>query len=374
MRIRNLETVSVRVNHRGDWLFVRLSTDEGLVGLGEAALGGGGPERDRLVATILQQQCLPLLRGCDPCAVSATIATLRPLVRGFAGATAISACEQALWDIAGQAAGLPVHRMLGGPTRERLPLYANINRATVERTPEGFAQNAAAAVAEGFTAVKAAPFDGMERRRVRDRDQQARVRRGLDCVAAMRAAVGPEVELLVDCHSNFDVATALTVAAELRTLGVMWFEEPVPTEDREALARLRPQVADLELIGGEQLWGLEGFWPYLAAGLWDVIMPDVKHCGGIAALLAIGGLAAARNVGVAPHNPSGPVAMAASAQAAAALPHLRALEYAWGEVPWRAALVAPPERIVAGDLLLPDGPGLGIALDEETLSQHQGAR
>lgn len=374
MRIRNLETVSVRVNHRGDWLFVRLVTDEGLVGLGEASHGGGGPERDRLVAAILQQQCLPLLRGRDPRAVIATLATLRPLARGFAGATAISACEQALWDIAGQAAGLPIHRMLGGPTRERLPLYANINRATIERTPEGFARQAAAAVAEGFTAVKAAPFDGMERRRVRDRDQQARVRRGLDCVAAMRAAVGPGVELLVDCHSNFDVATALAVAGELRSLGVTWFEEPVPTEDREALARLRPQVADLELIGGEQLWGLEGFWPYLAAGLWDVIMPDVKHCGGIAALLAIGGLAAARNVGVAPHNPSGPVAMAASAQAAAALPHLRALEYAWGEVPWRAALVAPPERIVAGDLLLPDGPGLGIALDEETLSQHQGAR
>ncbi len=374
MHIRNLETVSVRVNHRGDWLFVRLVTDEGLVGLGEASHGGGGPERDRLAAAILQQQCLPLLRGRDPRAVIATLATLRPLARGFAGATAISACEQALWDIAGQAAGLPIHRMLGGPTRERLPLYANINRATIERTPEGFARQAAAAVAEGFTAVKAAPFDGMERRRVRDRDQQARVRRGLDCVAAMRAAVGPGVELLVDCHSNFDVATALAVAGELRSLGVTWFEEPVPTEDREALARLRPQVADLELIGGEQLWGLEGFWPYLAAGLWDVIMPDVKHCGGIAALLAIGGLAAARNVGVAPHNPSGPVAMAASAQAAAASPHLRALEYAWGEVPWRAAILAPPERIVAGELLLPDGPGLGIALDEETLSQHQGAR
>jgi len=372
MRITGLETVVVRVNHRGDWLFVRLTTDEGMVGLGEASQGGGGPDRDEIVATILRRQCLPLLRGRDPRAVTATIAALRPLARGFAGRTAISACEQALWDLAGKAAGLPIYRLLGGPTRGRVPLYANINRATTERSPEGFARNAAAAVADGFTALKAAPFDGMDRHRVRDRGQQARVRRGLACVAAMRDAIGPDVELLIDCHSNFDVPTALAVAVELRSLGVTWFEEPVPTDDREALARLRPLVADLELIGGEQLWGLEEFWPYLAGDLWDMLMPDVKHCGGIGALMAIGAAAAARGVSVAPHNPSGPVAMAASAQAAAALPHLRALEYAWGEVPWRAALLDPPERIEAGELIVPQGPGLGVTLSEATLAEHAG--
>lgn len=371
MRITGLEVVRVGVNRRGDWLFVRLTTDEGLTGLGEASHGGVGPERDAVVTAILERQCRPLLVGRDPRAVVATVAALAPLARGLAGATAASACEQALWDLAGKAAGLPVHRLLGGPARERIPLYANINRATDERTPEGFARNAAAAVAEGFRAVKLAPFDGMDRRRIGDRDQRERLRLGLDCVAGVRDAVGPAIEVYVDCHSHFDLPTAVEVGRELRALGVRWFEEPVPTEDLDLLARLRPLVPDLELIGGEELHDVAGFWPYLAAGVWDVVMPDVKHCGGLAAAVAIGRLAEARGVAIAPHNPSGPVAMAASAQVAAALPHVRALEHAWGEVPWRADLVAPRERIADGHLVLPDGPGLGIELNEAVVAAQR---
>lgn len=373
MRITGLDVVTVHVNHRGDWLFVLLQTDDGLTGLGEASHGGFGPDRDAIVTAVLRRQCLPVLLGHDPRAVLAAMAALWPLVDGLATATAVSACEQALWDLAGKAAGLPVHRLLGGPTRDRIPLYANINRATTERTPAGFARSATAAVADGYRAVKCAPFDGMERARVRDRDrdQRARLRVGLDCVAAVRDAVGPEVDLLVDCHSFFDVPTALEVAAELRRCGVTWFEEPLPTTDRDGLAHLRPLVPDLELIGGETLFGLEGFWPYLVAGTWDVVMPDVKHCGGITALASIAHLGTARGVAIAPHNPSGPVATAASAQVAAVLPQLRALEIAWGEVPWRETLITPTERVVDGELLVPPGPGLGVTLDEATIEAHR---
>jgi galactonate dehydratase len=373
MRVTGLETLRVGVNRRGDWLFVRLTTDEGLTGLGEASHGGPGPGRDAVVTAILERQCRPTLLGRDPRAVVPAVAALAPLAGGLPGATAVSACEQALWDLAGQAAGLPVYRLLGGPARERIPLYANINRATTERTPAGFARSAAAAIAEGFRAVKLAPFDGVDRPHLREPAGRAQVAVGLACVAAVREAVGAEVEVLVDCHSRFDLPAALTVAGELRALGVGWVEEPVPTADRDALARLRPLLAGVgqELAGGEHLHGVAGFWPYLAADLWDVIMPDVKHCGGIAALVAIATLAAARGVGVSPHNPSGPIAAAASAQAVAALPAVRALEWAWGEVPWRADLVAPRERIVAGELVLPDGPGLGIGLDEATLAAHR---
>lgn len=373
MRITGLDVITVRVNHRGDWLFVRLNTAEGLSGLGEASHGGGGAERDALVATILQRQCQPLLIGRDPRAVVAATAALSPLVDGFAARTAASACEQALWDLAGQAAGLPVHRLLGGPTRDRIPLYANINRATAERTPAGFAHNAAAASAEGFTAIKLAPFDGLDRRLLRERDGRERITRGLACVAAVREAVGPDVAVYVDCHSRFDLPTAVTVAHELRDLGVTWCEEGVPTADLATLQELRPHLAalGLEALGGEQLGGVEAVWPYLAAGVWDTIMPDVKHCGGIAEAVAIGRLAAARGVAVAPHNPSGPIAMAASAQVVAALPDVRALEYAWGEVPWRASLVSPAERIEDGALVIPTGPGLGVTLDEVTLAAHR---
>jgi len=372
VRITDLELVTLRVNHRGDWLHVRLTTDEGLSGIGEVSHGGFGPERDAIVATILTRQCRPLLLGNDPRIVQAALVPLQSLVDGLATATAVSACEQALWDLAGKAAGLPVYRLLGGPVRDRIPLYANINRAVVSRVPEEFAREAAAAVAAGFRAVKCAPFDGMDRRRVRDRDQRERIAQGISCVAAMREAVGPEVEVYVDCHSHFDVPTAINVAHALHDLGVWWFEEPVPTEDLEALREVRPHVAALgmELIGGELLYGAGGFWPYLAAGVWGCIMPDVKHCGGIAALAAIAAAATARGVAVAPHNPSGPVSLAASAQIAAALPHLRALEYAWGEVPWRAEAVVPAERIEDGAYLLPDVPGLGVALNTETIASH----
>ena len=371
MKITSLEVVKVRVNHRGDWLFVQLATDEGLVGLGEASHGGFGPDRDAIVEAILRHQCAPLLMGRDPCAVAALTAAIWPLGDGLAGATAVSACEQALWDLAGKAAGLPVYRLFGGPTRERVPLYANINRATSDRTPDGFARNAAAAVAEGYRAVKSAPFDGMDRRRVRDRDQRERIVHGLACVQAIRDSVGDEVEVYVDCHSHFDVPTSMEVAARLRQMGVLWFEEPVPTDDLPALRQVRERLTDQQLIGGEALFGIEGFWPYLATGVWDAIMPDAKHCGGIAATVGICRLATTRGVQVAPHNPSGPVATAASAQIAAALPVCRALEIAWGEVPWRTSLTSPAERIEQGELIVPGGAGVGIALDADVLREHR---
>jgi len=271
---------------------------------------------------------------------------------------AVVAAEASLWDLAGQAARLSVHRLFGGPTRERIPLYANINRAMDEHTPVGFG------------AVKLAPFDGLDRRRLREPDGHARMARGLACVAAVRATVGAATDVYVDCHSRFDVATAVEVAGERRALDVTWREEPVRTDDLPALTCLRPllEARGLELLGGEHLVGIGMVWPFLAAGVWDTIMPDVKHGGGIAEAVAIGRLAASRGVTVAPHNPSGPVAMPATAPVVAALPEVRAREYAWGEVPWRAGLVGPPARIVDGALVVPTGPGIGAVLDAATVA------
>lgn len=373
MKITGLSVERVRVNHRGDWLFVHIATDEGITGIGEASHGGFSPQRDAIVTTILESQCAPQLIGRDPRAVLAASDGLQPLVDGLGTATAVSACEQALWDIAGKAAGVPVYRLLGGPVRTRIPLYANINRAARERTPEDFAQHATDAVRAGFHAVKCAPFDGMAQQRVQEPDQRARVREGIACVAAVRDAIGPDTDLYVDCHSKFDIPTALAVARELAALGVRWFEEPIPTEDRDGLRALQPAVHALgmELIGGELLYGVAGFLPYLAPRIFDLIMPDVKHCGGVAATVAVSTVADACGVAVAPHNPSGPVSLAASAQIAAALPRLRALEHAWGEVPWRGELLTPPEHIEDGCYVLSDAPGLGIALADAVVTMHR---
>lgn len=362
MRLVALDTLLVSVNHRGDWLHVVLTDDEGHVGYGEASHGGFGPNRDEIVETILTRQCWPLLEGQDPRDVSRLTARLWMLGDGLAAATAISACEQALWDLAGQAADVPVATLFGGSVSREIPLYANINRAVTARTPDGFATAAGSAASERFRAVKLAPFDGIDQRRIREREQRARVQLGIACVAAVRDAVGDEIDVMVDCHSAFDLGTAHQVARELAALGVTWFEEPLPVWNLDAHRLLKPMVNDLgmELVGGELLFGTGGYWPYLVAGVWDVIMPDVKHCGGLAALRAIGQLAAGQGVGVAPHNPSGPVSTIASGHALAAVLEHRPLEVAWGEVRWRREVVDPSEAIGAGLLRLPDGPGLGI--------------
>jgi galactonate dehydratase len=370
VKIVAVELRRVRVNRRGDWLFALLRTDDGLTGVGEASHGGAGADRDGLVAAIIQRQLAPRLLGADPRSVRACLRPLRAVADGLPGWTALSAIDQALWDLAGQTAGLPICRLLGGPVRERIRLYANINRATEDRSPAGFAASAGAAIAAGFTAVKCAPFDGVDPLACRDAAGRALVHIGLERVAAVRDAVGPAVDLYVDCHWRFDASTAVWVAGELAALGVRWFEEPVPTEDRAALARVRDAVA-VELIGGEHLTGPAACWPYLAERLFGTLMPDVKHCGGVSGLLTIGEMAAAAGVAVAPHNPSGPVALAASLQVAAVLPNFRILEYAWGETDWRSALVSPPETILGGEIAVPTGPGLGVRLDEAVAAAHE---
>jgi galactonate dehydratase len=362
MRLQSLETVLVTVNHRGDWLHVVLETADGLRGFGEASHGGFGPDRDAIVREILERQVRPLLADCDLSRVTATTARMWPLADGLAAATAVSATEQALWDLAGKAAGVPVSVLFGDASPGPIPLYANINRSVKERTPAWFAGNAAKAVSEEFTAIKLAPFDGVIQADVRSPEERAKVHRGIECVAAVRDAVGRGVEVMVDCHSAFDRGTAEFAARALAELGVHWFEEPLPLVDIEAHVALRRSVNALgmELVGGELLFGVEGFLPWLKAGAFDVIMPDVKHCGGLAALRAIAQVATASGAGVAPHNPSGPLATLASGHALAGVGQYRPLEIAWGEVPWRVHVVGGAEVVRDGALHLPAGPGLGV--------------
>ena len=371
MKIVDVRVLGVRVNHRGNWVFVQVETDDGIVGLGEASQSGD----DATLAFLIRRSLRPRLLGRDPASVEAIWSELaqRPaggLIDGRLEATAISGVEQALWDVSGRALGVPIHRLLGGAVRERLRLYANVNRAVTDRSPAGFARAAATAVADGFTAVKLAPFDGVQwSQRDRAAAQPALVR-GIERVAAVREAIGPDVELMVDCHERFNRELAVRVARELAALGVVWFEDPTePTDDLAGLAAIRAAV-DLPLVTGERLFGRAAFWPLLQAGAVGTIMPDVKHCGGLWEGKKIAAMAEAARVMVSPHNPSGPVATLASAHLAATLPNFSRLEYAWGEVPWRAALTAPSESVVNGEIEVPRTPGLGATLDPAMLEQH----
>ena len=221
---------------------------------------------------------------------------------GLISATAYSAIEQALWDLAGKALDVPTCTLFGGRVRDALPTYANVNRATRPRTPAGFAAAARMAVGDGFRAIKAAPFDGFPPPGSPASAIDAAVDAGIASMAAMRDAIGPDVELMVDCHSFFDVPLAVSVAKRLEPYRLAWYEEPVPPERTEETRDIR-RLIQQPMAGGEILYGVAGFAPLSRNRTVDVIMPDVKHCGGLLELTRIAAVAETDGVTVAPHNP-----------------------------------------------------------------------
>ena len=365
MKITDIEAIVVQVNRRGDWVFVLVHTDAGLTGLGEASHSGN----DALLLQVLAQW-RGSLAGQDPLCIELLWNRLRKPHGGRVENTALSAIEQALWDIMGQSLNAPIRTLFGGAVRERLRLYANINRHVAQRAPEGFAHAARQAVDQGFGAIKLAPFDELTSPDHARTGPRAAWRAGVERVRAVRAAIGDEIELAVDCHGRMDASEALVVAQELAACRLFWYEEPVPDTYIEELARVS-QAVPMPTASAESLFALEGFRPFLTRRVVDVLMPDVKHDGGLLETKRIAGAARMSQTLIAPHNPAGPIATAATAQVISTVSNFLILEYAWGEVEWRAELLQPAERIEDGYLLLPEGPGLGHRLNPEMIERHR---
>lgn len=365
-KIRGYSLWPVRATTRTVWLVVQLHTDSGISGLGEASDAFGFASTSASQAREMAQAVATfagLVKDRSPLEIAAYRRTAEPLARagGLLAATAYSAIEQALWDLAGQTLGVPTHTLFGGALRQRIPLYANINRATTDRSPAGFAASARQAVAEGYQALKAAPWDGYPK---------ISASQGIDCTRAIREAVGPSVDVMVDVHSNFAVAEAVRVARELEPARLRWYEEPVaPARVAETVAIAR-QIRQ-PIAGGEFLFGVDGFLPLCREKAVAVIMPDVKHCGGLLELTHIAAMAAAHGIAIAPHNPSGPVATVASLHAIAGLGNCDILELQWGEVDWRGELLDPPEQIAAGAMEIPQRPGFGISWNEKLARRYR---
>ena len=385
MKITGFDLDAIHVNHRGDWIFVHVNTDEGIRGIGELRAGKNYGKRVAAVRRLEEK-----LMGRDPRQIERIVrefsrgateqdqrsALGREIARVLReslrvpvdrdGLCGLSAVEQALWDMLGKSLGVPVYTLLGGACREEIRLYANINRATTERTPQGFARSAAAAVAEGFDAIKLAPFDGM----ARDVDRAVDAADGIACMQAVRQAIGPEVDLLIDCHSHFTVRGALEVADALRELDLFWYEQPTPETDLDRCVQVKRECG-MTVAGGEGRMLRNGFWEVLERQAMHVIMPDVTVIGGIAELKKTAAMAEVWDVPTAPHGPFGPVTIAAGVQAMAAHPHFLILEFGWGEVPWRAELTLPNERIENGRIALSELPGLGVELNPEVVEEHR---
>lgn len=365
MQITAIEPVVVHVNQRGDWVFVLVHTDAGISGLGEASHSGN----DALcldVLAVYQQRLI----GQSPLEINARWQQMVQVDGGRIARTALSGVEQALWDILGQHLGAPIHALLGGAVRKQVRLYANINRHVRERTPAGFARAAVQAVEQGFTAIKLAPFDELKGRDHIRTGPRAAWRAGVERVRAVRQAIGDEIELAVDCHSRMEASEALIVGQALTDCNLFWYEEPVRVEQIADLARITEAVS-MPTAAGETLFGLEEFRPFLTQRVVDVLMPDVKHDGGLLETRTIAEAARMSDLLVAPHNPSGPVASVASGHVCSVLRNFSILEYAWGEVEWRADLLTPPEPIVNGHLLISDAPGLGHRLNPAVVTAHR---
>jgi galactonate dehydratase len=370
LRVTGFDLLAIRATSRTVWLVVRLRTDAGLVGLGEASDAFGFANTTTEDAARMRSQLavfVDLVNGRSPFEIESYRQRGEAMARqGLVAATAFSSIEQALWDLAGQALDVPSHVLLGGKTRAALPVYANINRATNPRTPDGFAAAARRAVADGFRAIKAAPWDGFPPPGSPGSEVARAIDAGAAAVAAMREAVGSRIAVMVDCHSFFDVEQAVRLAARLEPYDLTWYEEPVPPERVDDTLAIKQRIRQ-PMAGGEILFGLSGFAPLIRRRAVDTIMPDVKHCGGLLELTRIAAMAADEGVMVAPHNPSGPVSTAASVQACAGMKNVNYLELQYGETSWRSDVLDPPERFVDGFIHVPDRPGFGVTLREDVI-------
>jgi galactonate dehydratase len=367
--VTGLEIFNVKVNRRGNWMLTRISTSAGITGIGDASHGGADDERVRYL-----KQFFELIKGRSIYDIEWLRAAAEPEILkrpNFApAAIALSGIEQALWDIRGKAFSVPAYDLFGGMLHPKIRNYANINRSTEIREPAGFASMAERAVAAGFDAIKLAPFDDM----TRDLSDAAKVeeftKMGIARADAVRKAIGPKRDLLIDVHSHLDLDRGLQLARRMEYLNLFWLEEVTPAKPVELLARIN-QEAKMPTAGGEAIYGVKGFFPYIAAKAVDIAMPDVKYCGGMLELKKIAALCEAAGVPVAPHGPASPVGNVAAAHVCATMPNFHILEFSYGEVPWRAELIDPPESLDKGNINLSRRPGLGITLNEKTLAKYK---
>lgn len=362
---------TVRVSAATRWLFVVITQRDGRSGMGEASLNGS-EEAVRDAASRLAIRAL----GGSPEQPAAFAAGIAP--SNLAESAAVSAIDQALWDLHAQNAGVRLADAIGGVRRESILVYANINRRTRLRTPEGFAASTRDALAAGFTALKIAPFDEVNPTACAAGRGVVAMQAGLARVAAVRAAAGPQRRLMVDCHWRFDGPTARALVDATGALGVHWIECPLPEtlDNIDALVRLRgaANARGVRLAGLELGIGIEAFRPWCEAGAYDVVMPDVKYFGGLLPMQRAADEFARFGVQLSPHNPTGPICHAASLHASAVLEAFDMLEMQFDESPLFDILVAGqlPAR-VDGRSILPRGAGLGVALDRAELDVHAGA-
>ena len=360
MKVTDIKTFVVDC-FRTNWVFVKVYTDEGIDGVGEATLEY---KEQALLGAV--DHIREYLVGKNPLDIERHWHTIYRDAYWRGGAvlmSALSAVDMALWDILGKHLAVPVWQLLGGKVNDRVRIYVNGWFAGA-REPEEFAEKAKIAVARGIRAMKWDPF-GKSYLSIDGAD----LRRAIRCVAAVREAVGEDVDLLIEGHGRFDVPTAIRIARELEAFHPMWFEEPVPPDNLDALCRVR-EKSPVPISAGERLYSRWDYRNLFEKNAADYIQPDVSHAGGISEVRKIAAEAECRYLPFAPHNPSGPVANAATLQLAAVCPNFSILEIMYSDVSWRADVTNEALTYRDGYMEIPDRPGLGIEICEEACLAH----
>lgn len=364
MLVTNVRTTVVGTPWR-DLVFVELETDIGLVGIGEVR----PVNKTESFVAVVEELAGRYVVGADPFDTERLAWAIERLEYGRPSEhsqSALAAFDMASWDLIGQSLGAPVWKLLGGRFRDRVPAYAN-GWYQADLEPARIADLAAGVVARGYRAMKLDPF-GAASVRLAAADR----RRAIGVVAAVREAVGPDIDLMIEMHGRFAPDTAAQVAALLEPFAPRWIEEPVPPENAAALGRVR-RATNLSIATGERIHSIWDAAPFIEGGNVDIIQTDLTHFGGFTGMRRLAGWAEAHYLGIAPHNVGGPVATAANVHLAVATRNVEIVEHFNDFAdPWVSELVdhAPTVDPVDGCFAVPERPGLGLRLDHDACAQH----
>jgi len=349
------------------WVIVKVKTDEGITGIGEAYHGAGVHQ------IVVDERITRTLVGKDPLNVDRCF---RDMMRGqsasgyYQGAvmSAISGIEMALWDIKGQAFGAPIWQMLGGKFRDRVRVY-NDCHAGDDETPEAYARKAVEVEARGFDAIK---FDIDPLPSQRDEYNRGirndHIQYYVDVVTAMREALKPDTDLAIDAHWAYTVVDILKVAQAFEDLNLLWLEDPIPAENIEAMQRVKNSTRT-PICTGENFYTRHGFRELIHSQAADIVSPDIAKAGGLLESKRIAEMADMYYMPLAPHNICGPIGTYAMMHVCAAVPNFLALEFHHLDNQFWSDLIVEGTMIVDGHIEVPEKPGLGVTLNEDVVKQ-----
>jgi galactonate dehydratase len=367
LRITKITPLVVNANMR-NWIFVKVETNEpGLYGWGEATLEW----KTKTVVGAIEDTSRFLI-GEDPRRIEHLFQMMSRQYFwrvGVEGMTAISGIEHALWDIKARWLNVPLYELLGGRVRDRVRVYDHLGSGQMHNmyesvTPEEFAERALIVKEAGYTALKfmavprTEPVEGLRS-----------VRYAARLVQAVREAVGPDMDLMVDLHARTLPAMAMQYCRAFEPYGLLFFEEPCSIQDIEATAQVT-RMSRIPIATGERLVGRHQFREVFERRACHVIQPDLTHCGGLGEAQKIAAMAEAYSMAVAPHNPNGPIGTALAVHFALSTPNWLIQETVSGDVPWRADVLSAPLEVHDGFISIPRGPGLGVEVNEAEAAKY----